>query len=103
MHYTSEDRRRLNGGSGAGDFAAFLCATTRRCKAKHPGKSHEGRERQRKNWQKQRPAFQEWQSVDDDGVPDTSTTSAGRDGLIGETDWTGGVAVECSTETQPET
>ena len=47
--------------------------------------------------------FQEWQSVDDDGVPDASTTSAGRDNLVGETDWTGGVALGCLTETQPET
>ena len=97
-HYASEGRRRLKGGSGA-----WRCATTRRCKAEHPKKSHEWRKRQRKNWDEQRPAFQEWQSVDDDGVPDASMTSVGRDGWVGETDWTGGATVGCSTETQPET
>ena len=61
--------------------------------------SHEWRKRQRKNWEEQRPAFQELQSVDDDGVPDASTTSAGRDGSVGETDWIGGVAMGFSTET----
>ena len=28
--------------------------------------------------------------MDDDEVPDASMTSAGRDGLVEETDWTGG-------------
>ena len=41
--------------------------------------------------------------MDDNEVTDASTTSAGRDSLVGEMDWTGGVAVGCSTEMQPET
>ena len=96
MPYTSDGQRRLRGGSGAGELAGVLCATTRRCSAEQPGKSHEWRKRQRKNCDEQRPAFQEWHSVDDDGVPDASSTSTGREGLAGETDWTGGEAAGCS-------